>query len=34
METATGDATEILIEGREEKPLGLDKLTLNRPSKN
>ncbi|CAB4019155.1 uncharacterized protein K02A2.6-like [Paramuricea clavata] len=32
METATRDATEIHSEGREEKPLGLDKLTLNRPS--
>ncbi|CAB4033713.1 Uncharacterized protein K02A2.6, partial [Paramuricea clavata] len=32
METATRDATEIHSKGREEKPLGLDKLTLNRPS--
>jgi hypothetical protein len=31
METATRDATEIHSEFREEKPLGLDKLTLNRP---
>ena len=32
METATRDATEIHSECREEKPLGLDKLTLNRLS--
>ena len=32
METATRDATEIHSEFRQEKPLGLDKLTLNRPS--
>ncbi|CAB4043692.1 Hypothetical predicted protein [Paramuricea clavata] len=32
METATRDATEIHSKGREEKPPGLDKLTLNRPS--
>ncbi len=32
METATRDATEIHSELRQEKPLGLDKLTLNRPS--
>ncbi|CAB3991671.1 Retrovirus-related Pol poly from transposon [Paramuricea clavata] len=32
METATRDATEIHSEGKEEKHLGLDKLTLNRPS--
>ena len=32
METATRDAAEIHSEGRAEKPLGLDKLTLNRPS--
>ena len=32
METATRDATEIHSDLREEKPLGLDKLTLNRPS--
>jgi hypothetical protein len=32
METATRDATEIHSEFREEKPLGLYKLTLNRPS--
>jgi hypothetical protein len=33
MDTATRDATEIHSEGREEKRLGLDKLTLNRPWK-
>ena len=32
METATRDATEIYSELREGKPLGLDKLTLSRPS--
>ena len=32
METATRDATEIHSELREGKPLGLDKLTLSRPS--
>ena len=32
METATRDATEIHSDLREEKPLGLDKLTMNRPS--
>ena len=32
METATRDATEIHSEHREGKPLGLDKLTLSRPS--
>ena len=33
VETATRDATKIHIDLREEKPLGLDKLTMNRPSK-
>ena len=33
METATRDAAKIHSEFREEKPLGHDKLTLNRPSK-
>jgi hypothetical protein len=33
METATRDATKIHSEYREEKPLGHEKLTLNRPSK-
>ena len=32
METATRDATEVHSELREGKPLGLDKLTLSRPS--
>ena len=32
METATRDATEIHSDFREEKPLGLDKLTMTRPS--
>ena len=32
METATRNTTEIHIDLREEKPLGLDKLTMNRPS--
>ena len=32
MKTTTRVATEIHSELREEKPLGLDKLTLNRPS--